>query len=81
MNKTKLFNLVERLAGKKIRNELEDKFTKHIEPVLKDILNEYVALDWSDVQNRIYKSLKKSGLSDIKAKSLAYWTTLAMKSL
>ncbi|MCC9024389.1 hypothetical protein [Bacillus nakamurai] len=79
-NKTKLFNLVERLAGKKIRNELESTFTEYIEPVLKKLLNEYVALSWTDVEKNLYLSLKKSGLSDSKAKSLAHWTTLAMKA-
>ncbi|POI18466.1 hypothetical protein GJS30_03440 [Bacillus velezensis] len=79
-NKTKLFNLVEKLAGKKIRNELESVFNQHIEPVLKKMLNEYVALSWTDVEKNLYLSLKKSGLSDIQAKNLAHLTTLAMKA-
>ncbi|MBD0408608.1 hypothetical protein CHH79_16700 [Bacillus siamensis] len=79
-NKTKLFNLVERLAGKKIRNELESVFNEHIEPVLKKMLNEYVALSWTDVEKNLYLSLKKSGLSDSQAKNLAHLTTLAMKT-
>lgn len=79
-NKTKLFNLVERLAGKKIRNELESVFNKHIEPVLKKMLNQYVALSWTDVEKNLYLSLKKSGLSDSQAKNLAHLTTLAMKT-
>lgn len=79
-NKAKLFQLVERLAGKKVRNELEERFTKYIEPVLKDLLDEYYAFGWSDVQNKLYNSLKKSGLSNINAKVLAYWTTIAIKS-
>ncbi|WP_049627918.1 hypothetical protein [Bacillus sp. JFL15] len=79
-NKTKLFNLVERLAGKKIRNELESVFNEHIEPVLKKMLNEYVALNWTDVEKNLYLSLKKSGLSDSQAKNLAHLTTLAMKT-
>ena len=57
-NKTKLFNLVEKLAGKKIRNELESVFNEHIEPVLKKMLNEYVALSWTDVEKNLYLSLK-----------------------
>ncbi|AMR52429.1 MULTISPECIES: hypothetical protein [Bacillus] len=79
-NKTKLFNLVEKLAGKKIRNELESVFNEHIEPVLKKMLNEYVALSWTDVEKNLYLSLKKSGLSDSQAKNLAQLTTLAMKA-
>ncbi|AMP34089.1 hypothetical protein BvL003_02320 [Bacillus velezensis] len=79
-NKTKLFNLVEKLAGKKIRNELESVFNEHIEPVLKKMLNEYVALSWTDVEKNLYLSLKKSGLSDSQAKNLAHLTTLAMKA-
>lgn len=79
-NKTKLFNLVEKLAGKKIRNELESVFNQHIEPVLKKMLNEYVALSWTDVEKNLYLSLKKSGLSDSQAKNLAHLTTLAMKA-
>lgn len=79
-NKAKLFQLVERLAGKKVRNVLEERFTKYIEPVLKDLLDEYYAFGWSDVQNKLYNSLKKSGLSNINAKVLAYWTTIAIKS-
>ncbi|AME06390.1 MULTISPECIES: hypothetical protein [Bacillus] len=79
-NKTKLFNLVEKLAGKKIRNELESVFNEHIEPVLKKMLNEYVALSWTDVEKNLYLSLKKSGLSDSQAKNLAHLTTLAMKT-
>ncbi|ALV04466.1 hypothetical protein AVM03_16015 [Bacillus amyloliquefaciens] len=79
-NKTKLFNLVEKLAGKKIRNELESVFNEHIEPVLKKMLNEYVALTWTDVEKNLYLSLKKSGLSDSQAKNLAHLTTLAMKA-
>ncbi|AIW28780.1 hypothetical protein ERG27_01590 [Bacillus amyloliquefaciens] len=79
-NKTKLFNLVEKLAGKKIRNELESVFNEHIEPVLKKMLNEYVALSWADVEKNLYLSLKKSGLSDSQAKNLAQLTTLAMKA-
>ncbi len=79
-NKTKLFNLVEKLAGKKIRNELESVFNQHIEPVLKKMLNEYVTLSWTDVEKNLYLSLKKSGLSDSQAKNLAHLTTLAMKA-
>ncbi len=57
-NKTKLFNLVEKLAGKKIRNELESVFNEHIEPVLKKMLNEYVALSWADVERIFIFHLK-----------------------
>ena len=33
------------------------------------MLNEYVALSWTDVEKNLYLSLKKSGLSDSQAKT------------
>ncbi|XCS10942.1 hypothetical protein GBG21_16930 [Aeribacillus pallidus] len=80
-NKAKLFKLIEKFAEKKIRTELEKRFSKYIEPVLRDLLDEYSAFGWSDVQNKLYKSLKKSGLSDSSAKAMPHWTTIAIKAI
>ena len=71
-NKTKLFNLVEKLAGKKIRNELESVFNQHIEPVLKKMLNEYVALSWTDVEKNLYLSLKSPDFLTVRLKPRSF---------
>ncbi|MFT0803527.1 hypothetical protein VSK91_22915 [Bacillus swezeyi] len=78
-NKEKLFDLIEKYAGKNLRHQLEQNFNKHIEPVLKDLLG-YVALSWYTVNSKLYTALKGSELSEKSAKSLAYFVTLAMKN-
>ncbi|MGG1230460.1 hypothetical protein [Bacillus halotolerans] len=78
-NKERFFDLVERYAGKQIRNEIEQAFNKHIEPVLKDLLG-YVALSWDTVNSKVTEALKDAGFSTKAAKNLAYFVTLAMKN-
>lgn len=78
-NKVKFFNLIEKYAGKHLRQQLKQKFNKHVEPALKDLLG-YIALSWDTVNNKIYTALKGSGLSEKSAKSLAYFVTIAIKN-
>lgn len=78
-NKERFFDLVERYAGKQIRNEIEQAFNKHIEPVLKELLG-YVALSWDTVNSKVTEALKDAGFSTKAAKNLAYFVTLAMKN-
>ncbi|AOY07685.1 hypothetical protein B2G85_05115 [Bacillus subtilis] len=78
-HKGQFFDVVEKYAGKKIRTSIETEFNQHIEPVLKKLLG-YTILTWDTVNSKVYSSLRDAGYSENSAKTLAYFTTLAMKN-
>ncbi|MCB7161221.1 hypothetical protein LI071_11110 [Bacillus subtilis] len=78
-HKGQFFDVVEKYAGKKIRTTIETEFNQHIEPVLKKLLG-YTILTWDTVNSKVYSSLRDAGYSENSAKTLAYFTTLAMKN-
>lgn len=71
---------LELLAGAEKREQLEEFFDQHISPALKKLLEE-PSLTWNQVDSAIYKSLVKSGVPFLAAKTLAHAATLSLKKM
>ncbi|MCY9156312.1 hypothetical protein [Bacillus haynesii] len=77
-NKSKLFRIIQSVAGKRHRNTLEKRFNKYVEPALKKLLK-YETLVWDNIEGAAANALKGTGIKDTTARSIAFWIRHVME--